>query len=164
MAAVLEIAASVALRAYNDGMSDSAETVAREFVSAINRQDVEGLAGLMTEGHRFVDSLGNAVEGREKMQAAWAAYFLMVPDYSIAVEETYCGGPSTPVAAAASAQEIVVMLGVAQGTYSPDGQLKAENRWKTPAAWRALVEDGKVAEWRVYADNEPMRRLMAKKG
>jgi ketosteroid isomerase-like protein len=133
-------------------MSDSAETVARAFVSAINRQDVEGLAGLMTEGHRFVDSLGNAVEGREKMQAAWAAYFLMVPDYSIAVEESFCDGP------------VVVMLGVAQGTYAPDGQLKAENRWKTPAAWRALIEDGKVAEWRVYADNEPIRQRMAKSG
>ena len=141
-----------ARRGYNGGMSDSAETVARAFVSAINRQDVEGLAGLMTEGHRFVDSLGNAVEGREKMQAAWAAYFLMVPDYSIAVEESFCDGP------------VVVMLGVAQGTYAPDGQLKAENRWKTPAAWRALIEDGKVAEWRVYADNEPIRQRMAKSG
>ncbi len=151
-------------RGYNSGMSDSAETVAQAFVRAINRQDVEGLAGLMTEGHRFVDSLGNAVEGREKMRAGWVGYFRMVPDYSIAVEETYCGSPSTPVAAAASAQEVVVMLGVAQGTYTADGTLKAENRWKTPAAWRALIEDGKVAEWRVYADNEPMRRLMAKRG
>ena len=133
-------------------MSDSTETVARAFVNAINRQDVEGLAGLMTEGHRFVDSLGNAVEGREKMQAAWAAYFLMVPDYSIAVEESFCDGP------------VVVMLGVAQGTYTADGTLREENRWKTPAAWRALIEDGKVAEWRVYADNEPIRQRMAKSG
>jgi hypothetical protein len=146
-------------------MSDSAETVAQAFVSAINRQDVDGLAGLMTEGHRFVDSLGNAVEGREKMQAAWAAYFLMVPDYSIAVEESYCHpsdedpSPGTP-----TAQAVVVMLGVAQGTYAPDGQLKAENRWKTPAAWRASIEAGKVAEWRVYADNEPIRQRMAKSG
>jgi hypothetical protein len=28
-------------------MSDSAEVVARAFVAAINRQDVEGLAGMM---------------------------------------------------------------------------------------------------------------------
>lgn len=126
--------------------------MAQAFVRAINRQDVDGLAGLMTEGHRFVDSLGNAVEGREKMQAAWAAYFLMVPDYTIAVEEVYGDGP------------VVVMLGVAQGTYTADGTLRAENRWKTPAALRALIEDGKVAEWRVYADNEPMRRLMANAG
>jgi limonene-1,2-epoxide hydrolase len=25
-----------------------------------------------------------------------------------------------------------------------------------------LVEDGRVAEWRVYADNEPIRELMRK--
>jgi uncharacterized protein (TIGR02246 family) len=133
-------------------MSESAESVARGFVRAINLQDVDALAELMTEGHRFVDSLGNAAEGREKMQAGWAAYFLMVPDYTIAVEEVYGDGP------------VVVMLGVAQGTYSPDGQLKAENQWKTPAAFRALIEDGKVAEWRVYADNDPIRRRMAKRG
>lgn len=129
-------------------MSDSAESVARAFVRAINRQDVEGLAGLMTEAHRFVDSLGNVVEGREKTLAGWAGYFRMVPDYSIAVEESYGDRP------------VVVMLGLAQGTYSSGGELRAENRWETPAALRAVVEDGKVAEWRVYADNEPIRRLM----
>jgi uncharacterized protein (TIGR02246 family) len=131
-------------------MSDSPESGARAFVRAINRQDVEGLAALMAPEHRFIDSLGNVVEGREKMRAAWAGYFRMVPDYSIAVEETFCDGP------------VVVMLGVAQGTYSPDGKLRAENRWETPAALRALIEDGLVAEWRVYADNEPMRQLMRK--
>jgi hypothetical protein len=146
-------------------MSESAESVARGFVRAINLRDVDALAELMTEGNRFVDSLGNAAEGREKMQAAWAAYFLMVPDYTITVEETYCHpsdedlSPGTP-----TAQEVVVMLGVAQGTYAADGQLKAENRWKTPAAFRASIEDGKVAEWRVYADNDPIRRRMAKRG
>jgi uncharacterized protein (TIGR02246 family) len=133
-------------------MSDSPESVAQAFVRAINRQDVEGLAALMAPEHRFIDSLGNVVEGREKMRTAWAAYFRMVPDYSIAVEKTICDEP------------VVLMLGVAQGTYSPDGKLRAENRWETPAALRALIEDGLVAEWRVYADNEPMRRLMKKAG
>jgi ketosteroid isomerase-like protein len=75
----------------------------------------------------------------------------MVPDYTIAVEETYCDGP------------VVVMLGAAQGTYAGGGKAD-ENRWETPVALRAFVEEGKVAEWRVYADNEPMRRLMARKG
>ncbi|MGA2170359.1 MAG: nuclear transport factor 2 family protein [Terracidiphilus sp.] len=129
-------------------MSDSAESVAQAFVRAINRQDVEALAELMAPEHRFIDSLGNLVEGREKMRAGWAGYFRMVPDYQIAVEEIFCDGT------------VVVMLGVAEGTYAPNGELRAENRWETPAAWRAFVEDGKVAEWRVYADNEPMRRLM----
>jgi limonene-1,2-epoxide hydrolase len=29
-----------------------------------------------------------------------------------------------------------------------------------PAAWRAIVQNGKIAEWRVYADNQPLRKLM----
>jgi len=82
------------------------ENASRAFVRAINRQDVEGLAALMAPEHRFVDSLGNAVEGQEKMRAGWAAYFRMVPDYSIAVEECFGNGP------------VVVMLGMVQGTYT----------------------------------------------
>jgi hypothetical protein len=42
--------------------------------------------------------------------------------------------------------------------------LVKENRWETPAAWRAVVVDGLVAEWRVYTDNEPMRERMRGKG
>jgi|SRR5580698_603189 ketosteroid isomerase-like protein len=133
-------------------MSNLAESVTKAFVRAINRQDVEGLVALMAPGHRFVDSLGNVVEGREKMRGGWAGYFKMVPDYSIAVEEMICDGP------------IVVLLGVAEGTYAPQGDLKTANRWKTPVAVRAQIEDGLVAEWRVYADNEPLRERMRSAG
>jgi uncharacterized protein (TIGR02246 family) len=129
-------------------MTNSQEFVAHGFVRAINRQDAEALAGTMTDEHRFIDSLGNAVAGREAVRKAWQGYFRMVPDYSIAIEETLVDG------------QVVLMLGMAQGTYSPDGRLRPENRWETPVALRAVVEDGLVAEWRVYADNEPIRRLI----
>jgi hypothetical protein len=76
----------------------------------------------------------------------------MVPDYSIAIEESFCDGP------------VVLLLGVAEGTYAPDGNLKPENLWKTPVALRAQVEDGLVTEWRVYADNELIRERMRKSG
>ncbi len=158
---------------YNTGMSGAAEAVAREFVRAINRQDGQALAALMTEEHCFTDSLGNSVRGRAAMRAGWVGYFKMAPDYAIAVEESYGdeigreAGPSTPSAAADSAQDdrllsngVVVLLGVAAGTYTKDGMLRAENRWETPVAIRARIEDGLVAEWRVYADNEPMRVKM----
>ena len=131
-------------------MNKTAEAAAQAFVRAINRQDLDGLVALMTPEHRFVDSLGNRVVGREKMRAGWAGYFKMVPDYSIAIEETFCDGP------------VVLMLGVAEGTYAPDGNVKPENRWKTPVALRAQAEDGLVTEWRVYADNEPLRERMRK--
>lgn len=126
------------------------ESVVRAFVDAINRQSAEDIAQLMTEEHTFIDSLGARVTGRQAMKKAWEGYFRMVPDYTITVEETFSSGP------------VVVMLGAAQGTYSQDGALKPENRWQTPAAWRAVVRGSSVAEWRVYADNEPIRQIMAR--
>jgi hypothetical protein len=104
----------------------------------------------MTEQHRFIDSMGNVFESRETMRVGWTKYFQMVPDYTVAVEETMCDGP------------VVVMLGMAAGTYAPQGQPKPENHWTTPTAFRAFIEGGKVAEWRVYCDNEPIRQRMAK--
>jgi len=133
-------------------MPKSPQTTAHAFVEAINQRDVEKLWKLMSNDHRFVDSLGTVVQGREKMREGWAGYFLMVPDYSVNVDETFSDGA------------IVVMLGAAQGTYAKNGQLRQENFWKTPAAWRAEIKDGRVVEWRVYADNEPIRQLMAKNG
>jgi hypothetical protein len=56
--------------------------------------------------------------------------------------------------------ETVAMFGTAQGTFSGGGPLKKENFWQTPAAWRAVVNNGKVALWQVFADNEPIREIM----
>jgi ketosteroid isomerase-like protein len=132
-----------------ESIGNSPESVAHAFVRAINRQDIDGVTALMSPAHHFVDSLGNVTEGREKMREGWAAYFRMVPDYTIAIEELY---PS---------DSALVMLGVAEGTYTRNGTLNPENHWRTPLAIRILVEDGLIAEWRVYADNEPIRKVMA---
>jgi ketosteroid isomerase-like protein len=131
-------------------MTESSIVVAQQFVRDLNRQDVDAMAALMTLEHRFIDSLGNVVNGRAVMRVGWSGYFRMVPDYTIAVEEVYADGP------------VVILIGTAQGTYAAGGALKPENRWSTPVALRAFVEEGKIAEWRVYADNDPIRKLMAK--
>jgi hypothetical protein len=56
----------------------------------------------------------------------------------------------------------VAVFGSAQGTFSKDGQIRKEDFWKTPAAWLAMVKDGKIALWQVFADNEPIRAIMRK--
>jgi hypothetical protein len=146
-----------------ESIGHSAESVAQAFLRAINRQDVDRLAELMSPAHRFIDSLGNIVEGREKMRGGWAAYFRMVPDYSVAIEEFYPGGaPTDRSSSVEGGDPVVVMIGMASGTLTRDGKLKPEDRWQTPIAIRASIDDGLVAEWRVYADNEPIRKLMAK--
>jgi hypothetical protein len=101
----------------------------------------------------FIDALGNRVQGLAQLRAAWAGYFKMVPDYSISHSEIFADGNT------------VVVFGSAQGTLvnpKDGGEPENENFWKTPAAWRAMVKDGKIAVWQVYADNEPIRAIMRK--
>jgi ketosteroid isomerase-like protein len=102
----------------------------------------------MTEDHVFIDSLGMRVAGRQQMVKGWQAYFSMVPDYRITIDEIF------------ASEDVVVMLGSAQGTYTSGGPLQPENKWRMPAAWRAVVRGPLIAEWQVYADNEPIRQIM----
>ncbi|HLE37051.1 MAG TPA: nuclear transport factor 2 family protein [Candidatus Acidoferrales bacterium] len=118
------------------------------FMERINAADVEGICALMTEDHLFVDALGARVEGREKMRQAWTAYFSWIPDYKVSHEEILPKG------------NLVAVFGTARGTYAADGKLRKENQWEIPAAWLAVVREGLVAQWRVYADNQPVRKLM----
>jgi ketosteroid isomerase-like protein len=129
---------------------DPAETVL-QFEQRINSRDPAAIVSLLSDDSVFVDSLGNRVEGREKLRAAWEGYFQMVPDYAISHQEILRHG------------ETVAVFGSARGTFSPDGQIRKENFWETPAAWRARVKDGKIALWQVYADNEPIRAIMRRK-
>jgi ketosteroid isomerase-like protein len=120
------------------------------FFDAINRHDPDKLASLMTQDHIFIDSLGNSVRGREKMRAGWAAYFALCPDYRVSHEDVFPTGNA------------VAVFGSAGGTISVNGQLVPENKWQTPAAWRAVVPDGLIQEFRVYADNKPVYDILAK--
>ncbi len=58
------------------------KTVLR-FLELINERNVDKLAEMMTEDHVFIDSLGRAVRGREKMRTAWHGYSAFCPDYRV---------------------------------------------------------------------------------
>lgn len=120
------------------------------FIDRINAHNVEGLCALMSADHRFVDSIGHSFHGREGMQTAWEGYFAWFPDYQITVEDLLEQG------------ELVLVTGRASGTYAVDGKLPDENFWEVPAAWKALVVDGQLTYWQVYADNHPVREIMRK--
>jgi ketosteroid isomerase-like protein len=122
--------------------------VVLKFEQLINSRDAAAVCSLLTGDSVFVDSIGNRIEGAAKMRPAWEGYFKMVPDYTISHSEIFANG------------DTVALFGSAQGTFSKDGQMKKEDFWKTPAAWRALVKDGKIARWEVFADNEPIRAIM----
>ncbi|MGD0297199.1 MAG: nuclear transport factor 2 family protein [Bryobacteraceae bacterium] len=116
-----------------------------EFMNRINQRDVDKLAELMSEDHIFADSLGNQVKGREKMRGGWRGYYGMCPDYWVSHEEIFRNGNS------------VAVIGAAGGTIKG-------SQWRTPAAWLAVVDQGQVKEWRVYADNKPVYDILAKQG
>ena len=123
-----------------------------EFMERINRRDAGKVAALMTEDHVFLDALGHPMRGRDKMRAAWQGYYAMCPDYWISHEAVFANGLQ------------VAVFGEAGGTLARDGKLAPENQWRTPAAWLAVVENGLVKQWRVYADNKPVYDILAKGG
>jgi ketosteroid isomerase-like protein len=122
--------------------------VVLQFEQRINSRSAEAVCALLTPDTVFIDSLGNKMQGTEKSRAGWEVYFKMVPDYLISHTEIFGQG------------DTVAIFGMAQGTYSKDGRILKENFWKTPAAWRAEVKDGKIAVWQVFVDNEPIREVM----
>ncbi len=129
-------------------MDNSIATILR-FIECINAHDVDALCDLMTDDHAFYDSQGNIERSRDHMRNSWIGYLAWFPDYTITVDEAIADA------------DTVVVLGRAQGTYCVDGQLPEANRWQIPAAWRAKVRNGLVSEWQIYADNEPVLRIMS---
>lgn len=124
-------------------MTSSAETL-EQWLAAINGHDVSALAVLMAPSLVFVDSLGNRVQGAKSMEAGWRGYFALCPDYWIVAEDV------------ASRGNTLLIAGEAGGTI--DGV-----SWRVPAAWKAIIRDGSVAEWRVFADNKPVYEILAKR-
>jgi limonene-1,2-epoxide hydrolase len=123
--------------------------VVKAFIAAINRRSPAEISGLMTEDHTFIDSRGGTHSGRESMTAGWAQYFRMFPDYEIRVESVL------------EDNALVAVFGSASGTYNGKRGLIPENRIEMPAAWKAVVEQGKVKLWQVYADWTEGSRIIA---
>jgi ketosteroid isomerase-like protein len=119
------------------------------FVDAVNAHDAEKIAALVSSDHEFIDSLGGSVRGREAVRIAWHGYFAFCPDYWVNADEIIGGG------------NCVALFGHAGGTIIEDGKLLAANEWRIPAAWRAVIKDGLVECWQVYADNKSVYDILA---
>jgi ketosteroid isomerase-like protein len=128
-------------------MPQSESTAAvQKFVAQINAHDPSGIVAFCTADHVFIDSLGSRLSGHERLQKAWEGYFGLFPDYLIEIES------------AAQRDALVLACGFASATHKA-----SQKKWRIPAAWRAIVRDGRVAEWQVYADNKPVYELLSEK-
>jgi ketosteroid isomerase-like protein len=120
---------------------DSQEiTIVKAFIAAINGGDASSLSGLMTDDHSLVDSGGSVVSGRARVTDGWKTFFSLFPDYRVEAEFVLQNGA------------MVAVFGSASGTYNGKRGLVPENKIAMPAAWKAVVEKGKVKLWQVYAD------------
>jgi ketosteroid isomerase-like protein len=133
-------------------MTSNEIDIVEAYIAAINRHDLSGLSDLMTEDHAFTDPAGRILSGRENMLAGWKHYFQMFPDYVINVERTLVDG------------NFVAVFGSASGTYNGKRGLVAQNKIAMPAAWRALVENGRIKHWQVYADWTEGCKIMEEDG
>ena len=125
-------------------MQTEAVAVFQQFVAAINGHDIEALSVLMTPDHLFVDSADNRTQGAEFMRTGWLGYFAMCLDFWIRIQDLL------------SEKETVLATGEVGGTI--DGI-----RWQTPTAWQAIIKGGRVSEWWVFADNQPVREILARR-
>jgi ketosteroid isomerase-like protein len=108
---------------------ETEDEVVMAFNEAINSRDLERLSVRMSPDHRFVDSAGQAVLGKEACRAAWASFFEAFPDYRNVFDRVMVEAPGQVVA---------------------DGRSEcATEALSGPARWRATVADGLVVEWRV---------------
>ncbi len=130
--------------------ANDAESIIKEYVKKINAHDVDGMLNMMTDDHEFVDSLGINIHGRDNMKMAWDVLLTFFPDYEIHINEII--GKNGKIA----------LFGNAKGTLAANGKILPENKFEIPASWTAVVKDGLIQKWRVYADNSPVRKLIAK--
>ena len=108
------------------------------FVDRINAHDLEGLASLMSDDHTFIDAHGHQVVGKQQMIVGWQAYLDWFPDYRVEVTDVF------------EASEGIALIGFASGSFKN----KTSESWLLPAAWKALVKDGRVTIWQVFADTK----------
>jgi ketosteroid isomerase-like protein len=119
-------------------MSTDAVSVVAAFNEAINARALDALAELMAPSHRFIDSSGASVDGRDACIEAWRGFFDTFPDYRNHFEEITDAGDG-----------VVVVRGWSACSFAPlDG----------PAEWRAVVSGGRVLIWQVSEPDESAQR------
>lgn len=119
-----------------------------EFINHINEHDIDKLLELMTDDHVMTDSGGVAIKSKNLMKLAWLDFFISFPDYTIKVEHIISDGDN------------VAVFGKAKGTYWKKGELEDKNKFEVPASWQAKLTEGKISEWRVFADISIVRQIM----
>ncbi len=135
---------------HKKNIAEDSLSVVKEYINRINNHDLNGMLEITDDNAVFIDSMGINTAGKRDMEKAWDMFLTFFPDYTIQTKDII------------SKNGMVAVFGTAKGTVATGGRILAENKFEIPASWTALVKDGKISKWRVYADNEPVRKLLEK--
>ncbi|MFG1708797.1 nuclear transport factor 2 family protein [Nonomuraea sp. M3C6] len=113
------------------------------FIDCINRGDVAGLTGLMTEDHHLVVLDESPVVGKEANASAWRGYATSFPEYVIYPHQI------------AERNGQVAVLGHTTGSHLA---LPDDEESRLLVIWVAEVSDGALSRWRILEDTAGVRR------
>jgi ketosteroid isomerase-like protein len=122
-----------------DPLDADPAAVAARFNGCINRRDVDSLAELMSDDHRFIDSEANTVTGKQACLDAWRGFFDSFPDYR------------NVFTSLTARNDVVSIVGYSEC---------AEPSLAGPAIWTATIQGETVTEWRVYTDTPDTRTTL----
>ena len=115
------------------------KSLATQFNRYITTADITGISSLICDDHRFVDSDGNEIIGRDAVEQAWASFFESFPDYR---------------------NLFIDFASVAGGLAIAGHSICYDRKLEGDALWLLRERDGKIAEWRVYDDTEANRKQL----
>jgi ketosteroid isomerase-like protein len=116
---------------------DAASVVVVQFDDFINARDIDGLAGLMSHDHVFIDTAGNSVTGKQSCLRAWRGFFDAYPGYRNSFESMGVDGSVVTIIGHSECPGVPILEG--------------------PALWTAVVSGNRVAQWRVHEDTAEAR-------
>ena len=111
-------------------------SIVHAFNDCINKQDIQGLSGLMADNHCFIDRDGQAYGPKASMVAGWKQFFKEFPHYRNTFEKVE------------ALENLVAVRGHAYWT---------EDEPYDPVIWTGTIEGDLISEWRVYDDTPENR-------
>jgi hypothetical protein len=124
--------------------------IVNSFIQAINGHDVDKIYDLMSEDHIFIDGYGDKHVGKAGMKEGWKQYYEMFPDYKVEITDFL------------ENDTIVGLFGSASATYKNIKDELNSNYWRTPAAWKAIVENKRIKYWQVFCDYTRLQTIIDK--
>jgi len=131
-------------------VNESNKAIVIRFVKSINDHDVNEIVNLMSEDHTFIDAMDNKSVGKNGMKEGWKGYFELFTDYQIEISDIIENG------------SVIGLFGYASGTYKNLTNKLNSNFWRTPASWKAIVENKKIKHWQVYCDYSNLFNIVEK--